>query len=315
MTGELGYDCYAEAMTEQQRKTVIETVRRLLRHELSLPEIEESVGHLSNSKLFRTELEAAFDCVIEYRSADEWETAVRVCEALAVLGWGSRERVDAVAHYNGDCWDTFFVNAAGKRRFRQGRWRKRKAGWVLFNPEFHASPDKPEMPSKDWMQEAGKDFPAIDRPKLASQRNCLKQMPIVMGVSGASNRDTETVSMLRREFAEVLTKHLRPNEYGDALEHLYLTLNCPIPGVDRGPTGLRVGAYRSKQKAFSCDLTIDGGFAALDSAKQMAFLADALRAALSSLEDRFTQKKIPYDMAGLKRDVESAIEDWTTDRS
>src|SRR5580765_3492783 len=72
--------------------------------------------------------------VIEYNEALEWAAAVRICEALAIVGWGDRERVDAVSGFNGDCWETYFVNGTDELRFRQGRWSKRKAGWVLFNP-------------------------------------------------------------------------------------------------------------------------------------------------------------------------------------
>src|SRR5262245_46593327 len=62
--------------------------------------------------------------VIEYDDANEWNTAVRICEALAIVGWGDCERVDAISGFNGDCWETCFVNGADERRFRQGGWTK-----------------------------------------------------------------------------------------------------------------------------------------------------------------------------------------------
>ncbi|MCA8914416.1 MAG: hypothetical protein KDB90_03315 [Planctomycetes bacterium] len=297
-------------MSKRKRTAGSAVIRRILENDLQLSEVEENLALASDDKKLRQQLQAAFDDVAEYDTAAEWEIAVRTCEALAVLGWGSRERVDAVTHYNGDCWDTYFVNATGQRRFRVGHWHKRKAGWVLFNPEYRPSPDGPGVPAKEWMQEAGKKFPIVDRDRLASQRNCLKQMPITMGVSGAASPDTDAVSELRRELSTVLKRHLRPNDYGDALDRLYMTLHCPIPWVASGSPGLKIGAYRSKQKSFSCDLTIGEGFAKKSVEHQKAILCDALLEALSALKAKLAKQKATYDIETLQRDTQSAIEDW-----
>ena len=77
---------------------------------------------------------------------------MRICEALAIIGWAPRERVDAISRFNGDHQHTSFVNDQGEMRFRAGPWTKRKAGWVLFNPDFYESPDWPDRPSVDWLK-------------------------------------------------------------------------------------------------------------------------------------------------------------------
>ena len=116
----------------------------------TLAELEGFLHDDDDQALLSQRLFELLMTVAEYRDAREWAAAVRVCEALAIVGWGTRERVDARSHFNGDCWDTFFINSREEHRFRTGRWRKRKGGWVLFNPEYHASPDRPGMPDQSW---------------------------------------------------------------------------------------------------------------------------------------------------------------------
>jgi hypothetical protein len=47
----------------------------------------------------RTELLHILDGLLEYEDANQWATAVRICEALAIIGWGAREQVDAISRY------------------------------------------------------------------------------------------------------------------------------------------------------------------------------------------------------------------------
>lgn len=73
-------------------------------------------------------LHKLFDAHAEYDDANQWASAVRICEALAIVGWKPRERVDALSRYNGDNWETTFVNGQGEWRFRVGHWTRRKSG-------------------------------------------------------------------------------------------------------------------------------------------------------------------------------------------
>src|SRR5262249_8706094 len=187
----------------------------------SLQACLESLG--STAKVRRSLLDELAK-VVEYQDANEWGAAVRICEALAIVGWGDRERVDAVSRFNGDCWETYFVNGADEYRFRQGGWTKRKAGWGLVNPESYASPDFPDIPTKSWEEFAHVEFPAVACAKLASQRNCQKQMPFVMGLCGDFGPVSRCVESLKNELTARLMRSMRPAEYGDALDRFYLTL-------------------------------------------------------------------------------------------
>ena len=250
-----------------------------------------------------------FDEHAEYKDADQWAAAVRICEALAIVGWSSRERVDAISHFNGDCWDTRFVNEKGAYRFRAGKWRKRKGGWVLFNPQYHFSPDRPDKPPVNWQHFANVEFPIVDRSDLPSQRNYRKQLPIIMGLFCGSSKTSNTATALKAELTAHLRDAMHPDTYGAALEFFYFTLHCAALS-ESFPARLKIGAYNTKQKAFYCDLYFDDAFGTLAVRQQREYFAHNLLVAIDELETKLKKRKINYDIPGFRSDVVDAIEHW-----
>jgi hypothetical protein len=284
----------------------------LLKQIAAQPSIESLQAYLTskrNTEKVRRELLDELAKVVEYNDADEWAIAVRICEALAIVGWEDRERVDAISRFNGDCCETYFVNGSDDFRFRFGRWTKRKAGWVLINPEYYASPDFPDVPSKSWEEFAHHEFPAVTCRKLPSQRNCQKQMPFVMGLCGGSSPVSKCVESLKNELTAQLMRAMRPAEYGEALERFYLNLHCPFRDAKHSRQ-LTIGAWKSKQGAFSCDLFFDDAFADLSRARQQAWFADNLNAAVDALEAKFRQRRIEYDFDRFRAHVQAALKAW-----
>lgn len=202
----------------------------------------------------QSELLHRFDAMFEYVDANEWATAVRICEALAIIGWGSREQVDAISRFNGDAWETQFVTDKGEFRFRFAYWSKRKAGWTLWHPQFYASPDFPDRPPIDWNKQSARvKFPFVDRDSLPSQRNYRLQMPITMGMYSGENETSNAAASLRRELHQHLLDKMTPAAYGDAVERFYFTYHCPALS-ETYEAHLKIGAYNTKQKAFYSDL-------------------------------------------------------------
>jgi len=280
----------------------------------SIESLKAYLTSLRNTAKVRRSLLAELAKVIEYDDAEEWARAVRICEALAIVGWGDRERVDAVSAFNGDCWETCFVNGSDELRFRSAGWVKRKAGWVLFNPEYYASPDFPDIPSKSWEEHARRDYPAVKCPKLLSQRNCQPQMPFLMSLCDDFGPVSRCVEALRKELLAQLMRSMRPSEYGDALERFYFSLHCPHPGATTS-RGLKIGAWNSKQRSFSCELFFDGSFASLPRARQKAYFIDNLQRAIDALESKFKRRRIKYDIARFRADVSSALKAWWRSRT
>ena len=275
---------------------------------LAIESLDELTAFLNGQPVstLARQLYSLFDAHAEYDDANQWAAAVRICEALAIVGWGLRERVDAISRFNGDHQHTSFVNAEGEERFRAGPWTKRKAGWVLFHPEFHASPDWPDRPSVDWLKYAPGDHPICDRPDLPSQRNYQKPMPIVMGLVGGENKTTQAVLKLRTELDALLRQSMHPALYGEALEKFYFRLLCPFPS-ESPPAGLKVGTFNVKQRAFTSDLGFDDPFGQLAGSAQREYLAANLLAAVDALKTRLDKRQIEYDINRFRADVAAAI--------
>jgi hypothetical protein len=266
----------------------------------------------SDQTELRNQLLQLLRTVVEYDDAAAWSKAVRICESLAITGWGDWERVDACTHFDGDSWDTWFINHQGEYRFRRGHWTKRKAGWCLFNPTYHVSPHVPEIPAKSWEEYAGIEFPCVDLPKLPSQRNPQKQMPIVMGLICGDGPVSERVWDLKRELTKLLIQTMRPEIYGDAINRFFLTLYCAADNRAGRAThdGLKIGSYRAKQKAFYCELHLDSKFGPLSSGDQKKVFISAIQESIKALETKFVKLKLEYDFAAFRSDIVSAFELW-----
>ena len=66
----------------------------------------------------RKEIFGEFLIYADYKNALDWNRAVRLCECLAIIGWGDHEPVQAVRSlfFNGNP-QTKFYNKFGQRRF------------------------------------------------------------------------------------------------------------------------------------------------------------------------------------------------------
>lgn len=271
-----------------------------------LAEAQRQIDSWTDERPLREALLRELHRVAEYDDAAEWSRAVRLCELLALVGWGPRERVDAFAKFTGDCWQTGFYTDRDEPRYRTGRWTKRKAGWTVFNPEYHFSPDRPEVPARDWKQHDRKKYLPVDIERLPTQRNYLRRIPFAISSVGRNEPDLARASDLRRELLNHLTDAMVRREYGDALEYFYIGLR---QGTALSWT-LTVGAYRAKEKTFSCDLDIPAGFSTTNTRAQKSLFHDAFTAAIDALRAKLDKKKISFDFDTFMADVEKAFEAW-----
>ena len=58
-----------------------------------LKELEEFLQSQSEIELLRERLFAGFLKYADYKNAEEWNKAVRLCESLAIIGWGNKEDI------------------------------------------------------------------------------------------------------------------------------------------------------------------------------------------------------------------------------
>lgn len=179
----------------------------------------------------RAELYDAFIRYCDYRDADGWNTAVRLCECLAIVGWGSREPLQAVcaAAFNGNP-NTFFVNRFSKPRFLDAVWSRRKGGVAIdyTQSSFRESPDAPSMKAS---------FPAasvgtVQDRRLCSQRNWIAANPICItrGLANCYPGSRAVIDSMENELRPALDSRMRPELYGSALNTIIL--NCSFSFYD-----------------------------------------------------------------------------------
>ena len=114
----------------------------------SIAEIEGYLRSIGPDRA-RPHLIEAFFKLVEYRNAHEWNRLVRVCEALAIAGWGNYEPVEATAErwINGSFY-TELRNRFFEDRFLSVGWKKKGTTFVHEESSrfYYRSPDCPERP-------------------------------------------------------------------------------------------------------------------------------------------------------------------------
>ena len=95
-----------------------------------LSELENFLHSQNFIEKLREKLFAEFLKYADYKSVSEWNKAVRLCECLAVIGWGNHEPVEASrgVFFNGNP-RTFFCNRFGVLSRQYGQKEKRALQW------------------------------------------------------------------------------------------------------------------------------------------------------------------------------------------
>lgn len=130
-----------------------------------------------------------------------------------------------------------------------------------------------------------------------------------MGVIAAADATSKLVFELKRELTAHLTASMAPAVYGDALERFYFTLQCPTRNAEE-PVTIKVGAYRRKERAFYCDAFFSSEFSYLDRDRQIICFRDALGQAVDALETKLKKRKVGYDLASFRADIDTAVTAW-----
>ena len=112
-----------------------------------------------------------FDKVKYYETANQWNDAVRICEALAIIGWGNRDRVDAVCTRRDQWRTTTFKSLNNDDCYRSANWLPRKAGRYMTNYSDYNEPSHPDRKSRQYTETKEEDIICTPVEKILSQRN------------------------------------------------------------------------------------------------------------------------------------------------
>jgi hypothetical protein len=278
----------------------------------TLPQLTTYLRKL-NHDTARELLLTDFEQSVDYRNARDWNRLVRLCEALALVGWGDAEAVEAICEkwYDGS-YCTRLANRFFEERFRPDSWRKQGATFIL---DDHGQP--------------GVDRRDYGVAKLLSQRNLLPKNPVRLAQMTA-NMYPE-FKPLYNELAKLrnkLDRQTRPELYGDGFGYLgvvidfsdkwsdYFHSKKEIPKGFKGNPFVRdridLGKLSKKQGELRLVATrhFPHAFTQLSIAQQKAEFRQDLLEMLDALAQRLAKKKINYDTPLLIADVTKILSKW-----
>lgn len=210
-------------MSLMMRIYEIDDLQQLREYLSTLPDVENSREWLFTEFLKRA----------RYKDATEWNCAVRLCECLAIVGWGEHEPLEAIkgVYFNGNP-NTFFINRYSKPRFLDAVWSNRKNGIAIDfeRSYFHESPDAPSMKEEN----AGKPslIGNVQSLKLCNQRNWIPKNPICLtrGIANCYENSRAVIESMEQELKPELNRRMRPELYGNAVNEIIL--NCSFSFYD-----------------------------------------------------------------------------------
>jgi len=291
-----------------------------------------------------------FERIACYRNVTDWNHAVRLCEALAIIGWGSHEPVEAVlgVFFNGNPM-TGFLNRLGEFRFVEAIWSKRKAGLTMENhrTSYYASPDRAGEPTVLW------EYPVLEEIQpgpLFTQRNWIAKNPIQLRrvIANCYESTKPLANAIKDELAPRLDREMQPERYGEALQHLFvrisfsyfdhdhckcnfITFDEPKPlGKDEllrrlatsySPQEIKQMGYFARNKfeygnfqaakATMCvDIHFSKEFSAAPIHEQRALFRGDLDRAITTAVAKLAKKRLAYDFARMTEDFARILASW-----
>ena len=193
--------------------------------EISIDELNDLLVTAENTDGLREALLNDFLRCANYSTPEQWNKAVRLCECLAIIGWGDHEGVEAHAgKYINGYPNTFFSNINNEVRYLDAVWSRREGGIVIDQDRSSLN----SMPNRQIV-------PVIcENVKLHSQRNWLPKCPvqIVRTLENCYAGSRQVMDSIRDDLNPSLLKKMRPHLYGRTLNRVLI--NCAMSFND-GP--------------------------------------------------------------------------------
>lgn len=280
--------------------------------DVGIDEMARRVQVVTDHERLRDELVAEYGRLVDYRSLAEWNRLVRVCELLAVIGWGGHRPVEAVAE----------------------KWINGRYYTHLQDATFTKVPDT----ERGWLRRAdsfvvdgGPDLVDTAITVIDTQRNPLPKNPLRFARSGnyqpAAQAFVDEAARLRRLLDTGLAR-----SYGPGFSHVGIRLNfsyrqaglsCDYfhaeAEIPRGFTGQafvrprldigRLSRHRGETRLLvTRHYTWAEGEAGLDIHRQT--LAEELVEIIDILAGKLAKKHPKYRVETLRSDAEAILAAW-----
>lgn len=310
--------------------------------------LRKHLTDLSDYDRLRENLFAEFLKHSRYRNAEEWNKAVRLCECLAIVGWGEHEPVEAIkgVYFNGNP-NTFFVNRNAEPRYFDAVWSKRKDGLAIdFSlSSCHESPDA--AASLSTMQDDS--IGEIQAAKLSGQRNWIPKNPIALtrGLANCYDNSKALIESMEKDLMPALNRRMRPELYGSAVNRIiidcsfsfYDNYHCKTNYIIADESlGLKpkdfyqalrgmysekeiehngyylrnrfsFGPFRSDSGTIRVGIVLEKEFSDMTRQKQKETLSAYFLHAVGRCAERLS-RKVNYDFGLMKTDFSAILREW-----
>lgn len=291
-----------------------------------LSELENYLKTFANQNELQEKLFNEFLIFADYKNADEWNKAVRLCECLAIVGWGEKEPLEAVtgSFISGNPW-TYFYDKFGRHHFVESIWSKSKTGLIMGQgrTSYHQSPNqqntKTSIEFHYPVSEQWSDTP------LAKQRNWIVKSPIYTKqfINNCYRSSAFLKDSLEKELNSLIDTKMRPKLYGSVIDFISIFVNLSwkncqyvidetIKSIDyQNPhlvPRIRYGNFRKNTGRLTVDIYLEKAFSDLNQNEQKAKMAEYLLIAIKTIAQK--QKKLDYDFELMIADFEKVLNLW-----
>lgn len=190
-----------------------------------LKKLEKFLKSQKNIDKLRKTLFSEFLKYADYKNVTDWNKAVKICESLAIIGWGNNEPLEALRgmFFNGNPM-TFFLNKFGECRFVDAIWSKRKTGFTMEQgrTSYHVSPN--QIDEKETILSDYETKEDIQDLKIESQRNWAPKNPIWIerGISNCYENSKPVIESIQNELQSILNEQMQPEKYGNAINRIII---------------------------------------------------------------------------------------------
>jgi len=246
-----------------------------------------------------------FDKVKYYETANQWNDAVRICEALAIIGWGNRDRVDAVCSRRDQWRETSFKSKANDMCFRRANWLPRKAGHYQVNYDDYNAPSHSDRKSQSYVSTREEDIICTPVDKILSQRNYLVKQPFWFPGTVDSTDASWLVADYTVQLGNVMKEMFDPAPYANRLESFRVWTSV---GWAKRAYKFTAGRYYANRKAYDISLHIDRDIADSSETEQRLIIASGVREGVKSFIERLSKRKLDFPSAQFQADVDLALD-------
>ncbi len=296
----------------------------------------------------RQRLYASFVEHATYTDVAGWNAAVRLCEALAIVGWGEHEPQEAIrgVYFNGNP-ETYFVNRHGRPRFFDAVWSRRKEGFAI---DYDLSFDHgtAEAPLSEPLRRGGGVGVPQNMP-LCSQRNWIAKNPIriVRGLANCYASSRPVAESIGEVLMPALNSNMHPELYGSAINAIVINVSFSFYDNDHCKTNyiiadeslkltqkdfypkllelfpadvieqqgyylrnrFALGPFRKDTGTVRVNIVLEKEFSDLSVAEQKRLLSTYLLQAVERVQKRL-QPKVSYDFPLMISDFKTLLSWW-----